>query len=218
MQAQFALDDEARDLFHNEARVASALCHPNIVSVVDFGDDPDWGLFITMELLDGESLFERICAEPQLPIDVVCYVAAQLAGALAHAHASGVVHGDVKIVGRNHAHLDGCIQQTFGAKCKCSYDEPRLTSPILDQFGKRMHEDMYDPLGPKGTGEARALLGCGPGSEIPVMSGKTYRLNGPRHEYLESPGWSKGSIWVVYVEPEPEPEPPPRWWQRIFAW
>ncbi len=96
MQAEFTLDDDARQLFKKEARVASALCHPNIVSVVDFGDDPDWGLFITMELLEGESLLDRIKRIERLPAQIVSYVGAQIASALAHSHAMQVVHADVK--------------------------------------------------------------------------------------------------------------------------
>jgi len=96
MHAEFTLDEEARTLFKKEARIASALCHPNIVSVVDFGDDPDWGLFITMELLEGESLLDRVRGEERLPLAVVCDVAAQVAAALAHSHELGVIHADVK--------------------------------------------------------------------------------------------------------------------------
>lgn len=97
MHAELVLDDEARALFDNEARLASALCHPNIVSVIDFGDDPDWGLFITMELLDGEPLADRLATHGRLPVDIACYVTAQVADALAHSHERGVIHGDVKV-------------------------------------------------------------------------------------------------------------------------
>ncbi len=96
MQSQHALDAAACALFKKEARVASALCHPHIVSVVDFGEDPDWGLFITMELLDGESLLERVRRNVRLPVELACRVGAQIAAALAHSHAHRVIHADVK--------------------------------------------------------------------------------------------------------------------------
>lgn len=118
-----------------------------------------------------------------------------------------LVHGDVKIVGRNYAHLNNCAL-SFGASCTCGYGEPKMTSPILTDLGKRLHEDMYEPLGPEGTGEAHYLLDAKDGDVVPVLSGKTYRLCGPRVP-------SDGSIWDRLVPPDPKP----RWWHffRRFA-
>lgn len=96
MLADFFFEPEAREIFIREARLASTLSHPNIVSIVDFGDDPDWGMFIVMELAVGESLSERIDIEGALSIDVACNVTQQLVDALAHSHAHSVVHGDIK--------------------------------------------------------------------------------------------------------------------------
>lgn len=96
MRAEIALDPEACELFVAEARLASALAHPNIVSIVDFGDDPDWGLFIAMEFLQGEPLSERIARGGRLSVELVCHVARQLALALEHSHTNKVVHGDLK--------------------------------------------------------------------------------------------------------------------------
>lgn len=96
MQADFIVEPEARQVFDREARLASALAHPNIVSIVDFGEDPDWGLFIVMEYLEGESLAHRIEQRGSLPVDVVCHVGAQLVSAIRHSHDRGVVHGDLK--------------------------------------------------------------------------------------------------------------------------
>ncbi|MCA9677796.1 MAG: protein kinase [Kofleriaceae bacterium] len=96
MQPEMVADARAHALFVTEAQLASKLSHPNIVSVVDFGDDPDWGLFIAMELLVGEPLSARIERDGRLPVDVACHVARQLAQALDHSHQHGVVHGDLK--------------------------------------------------------------------------------------------------------------------------
>lgn len=96
MQPETAVDPEAIAHFHTEANLASALCHPNIVSVVDFGEDPDWGLFIAMEYLDGEPLSERIALRGALPVEVACEVAMQVASAIGHSHENLVVHSDVK--------------------------------------------------------------------------------------------------------------------------
>lgn len=96
MQPEHVTDPRAHELFVSEARLASKLSHPNIVSIVDFGDDPDWGLFIAMELLVGKPLAQRIADSERLPVEVVCHVAHQLAQALDHSHSHGVVHGDLK--------------------------------------------------------------------------------------------------------------------------
>lgn len=125
-----------------------------------------------------------------------------------------IVHGDVKIIGRNHVHLDHCAFREFGASnCGCDFDQRKVSSPILDRFGKRMRDAPYhgDPV----TGDARPLLDAGHGTEIPVMSGKTYRLNGPRR--TEQDSYTSGSIWGVYAEAD-APEPTPTGWQRFLTW
>ncbi len=96
MHAELSLDAEAQQLFQREARFASHLSHPNIVEMIDFGNDPDWGWFIVMEYLEGEPLSTRIERLGKLPITAACLVAGQLADALAHSHGKNVVHADLK--------------------------------------------------------------------------------------------------------------------------
>jgi len=96
MKADFSLEPEAHGVFIREAKLASVLSHPGIVSIVDFGDDPDWGLFIVMEYIEGDTLTQRIERCGPLPIPVVCDVTGQLLAALRHIHAHDVVHGDLK--------------------------------------------------------------------------------------------------------------------------
>src|SRR3954463_14503202 len=52
----FALDGAARARFNEEAKLASEITHPNIVSVVDLGEDEQFGAFMVMELVEGEPL------------------------------------------------------------------------------------------------------------------------------------------------------------------
>jgi len=96
MHSELSTDPEAQQLFQREARLASHLSHPNIVEMIDFGNDPDWGWFIVMEYLEGDPLSKRIEQAGKLPITAACQVAAQLADALVHSHGKHVVHADLK--------------------------------------------------------------------------------------------------------------------------
>src|SRR5580765_1791838 len=59
----FALDTAARARFNQEAKLASEITHPNIVSVVDFGEDAHFGAYMVMELVEGEPLVGK-CGQP----------------------------------------------------------------------------------------------------------------------------------------------------------
>jgi serine/threonine protein kinase len=92
-----ALEDEklaAR--FEQEARATMELAHPNVVRVTDFRAPQDQPPFLVMELLEGESLRDRMKREKRLPIEDAVRIAIELCEALAHAHAAGVIHRDVK--------------------------------------------------------------------------------------------------------------------------
>jgi tetratricopeptide (TPR) repeat protein len=74
-----------------EAKAAAKLNHPNIVSIYDAGEI-DQTPFIVMELIEGESLFEK---KPKT-IEEIVSVTRQICSALAHAHSHGIVHRDLK--------------------------------------------------------------------------------------------------------------------------
>lgn len=86
---------EARARFTQEAHASSQLDHENIVSISDFGVTVDQRPFFVMELLRGQALDQRL-AEGPMTIEEVVAVAVPVARALAHAHAEGIVHLDVK--------------------------------------------------------------------------------------------------------------------------
>ena len=94
LPAEFADDPGRRRRFEQESRAASALSHPNIVSVYDVGDQ-DGVSFIVTELVDGESLRDLIERGP-VPLRKTIDIGAQIADGLAAAHAAGVVHRDLK--------------------------------------------------------------------------------------------------------------------------
>ncbi|HXS95808.1 MAG TPA: protein kinase [Candidatus Limnocylindrales bacterium] len=87
-------DPLRRRRFEQEARAASALNHPGIISVFDTGEQ-DGAVYIVSELVEGESLRDTL-KRGGLPQNRVAELASQVAGALAVAHAAGIVHRDLK--------------------------------------------------------------------------------------------------------------------------
>ncbi len=82
--------------FFNEARASALVKHAGIVDVYDFGYHSSGAAFIVMELLEGESLAERLRRTGRLSIDASVRIARQTASALAAAHRAGIVHRDLK--------------------------------------------------------------------------------------------------------------------------
>jgi serine/threonine protein kinase/tetratricopeptide (TPR) repeat protein len=94
LPAHFARDEELVRRFEQEARAASALNHPNILTVHEIGEDAG-RLFIVTEFVEGRTLRELMSEGAFSPTDALD-VCAQVAGALQKAHAGGIVHRDVK--------------------------------------------------------------------------------------------------------------------------
>jgi Tol biopolymer transport system component len=94
LPAEFASNPDRRRRFEQESRAASALNHPNIVTVYDVGDQ-DGVSYIVSELVEGESLRDLIDRGP-VPLRKAVDLGAQIADGLAAAHAAGVVHRDLK--------------------------------------------------------------------------------------------------------------------------
>src|SRR5580658_1575170 len=86
-------DRGAVERFLREARAASALNHPNIVTIYDVGDTAN-GRYIAMEFIEGQTL--RSLATAGVPIKELLDVGGQVARALTVAHAAGIVHRDIK--------------------------------------------------------------------------------------------------------------------------
>ncbi len=87
-------DERGLRRFEQEARAASALNHPNILTIHEFGE-ADGLHFIASEYVEGETLRQKI-AQVRLDLDVATDVTIQIASALSAAHARGIVHRDIK--------------------------------------------------------------------------------------------------------------------------
>jgi len=94
LPAEFTTDKARLSRFQQEARAASSLNHPSILTVFDIGE-VDSAHFIATEYVEGETLRRRI-AEGPIEVDQALDIAIQVASALAAAHQAGIVHRDVK--------------------------------------------------------------------------------------------------------------------------
>ncbi len=95
LHARFGDDEEYVERFRREARAVAQLAHPNIVTVIDRGEDAG-RQFIVFEYVDGDDLKQLIDKTGPLPIDQVVELGREIAAALAFAHERGIVHRDVK--------------------------------------------------------------------------------------------------------------------------
>ncbi len=82
--------------FLREVQVTATLTHPNTIQVFDYGQTNDGTVFYAMEYLAGLSLEELVSVHGSLPPERVIFVLSQLCGALAEAHAVGLIHRDIK--------------------------------------------------------------------------------------------------------------------------
>ncbi|MBV9209751.1 MAG: serine/threonine protein kinase, partial [Acidobacteria bacterium] len=94
LPAQFLSQADRRRRFLQEARAASALSHPHILTVYEVGEDSGKP-YIAMEYVEGETLRQKI-ASRTLQLQAVLEIALQLAGGIAKAHEAGIIHRDLK--------------------------------------------------------------------------------------------------------------------------
>ncbi len=122
-------DDNLRERFKREARLAAKLDHPNVVQVYDVGEEGDRP-FIVMEWIDGGTLADRIDRPRGLPAGERLPILQQLCEGLGHAHERGLVHRDIKPQNLLIRKADGCLKiADFGIAR--AVEETRLTKTGL---------------------------------------------------------------------------------------
>jgi serine/threonine protein kinase len=95
LHEHYSRDDDYVERFRREARAAAQLSHPNIVTVIDRGEDGG-RQFIVFEYIDGQNLKQLVENKGRLPVRTALELGIEIGRALAFAHESGLVHRDVK--------------------------------------------------------------------------------------------------------------------------
>jgi tRNA A-37 threonylcarbamoyl transferase component Bud32 len=95
MHRDISTDPDQLERFRREARAVARLSHPHVVNVIDFGED-DGSPYIVLELVEGETLKQRIRREGRLSVDEAIAYAIEIGRALDAAHAAQLVHRDIK--------------------------------------------------------------------------------------------------------------------------
>src|SRR5437588_2236941 len=95
LNEEFSKDEDKLNRFVREAKAASALNHPNILTVYEIGE-VDGRNYIATELIDGTTLREHLAQKEPLPLNTILKIGVQVAEALSAAHAAGIIHRDIK--------------------------------------------------------------------------------------------------------------------------
>jgi serine/threonine-protein kinase len=95
LNEEFSKDEDKLNRFVREAKAASALNHPNILTVHEIGE-ADGQNYIATELIDGTTLRQHLALREPLPLNTILKIGVQVAEALSAAHQAGIIHRDIK--------------------------------------------------------------------------------------------------------------------------
>jgi len=171
---EFSADGERRSRLLHEARAASALNHPNILTVHDLGDEGGT-MYVAMELIEGQTLREWAGAKARTPAEVLALVR-QATRALGTAHAAGLVHRDLK--------PENLMVRGDGLLKVLDFGLARSVSP--DRDGATMAQTMPGTiLGTAPYMSPEQVLGqpAGPASDVFSMGTLIYELLTGKHPF-----------------------------------
>ncbi len=95
LNEEFSKDADKLNRFVQEAKAASALNHPNILTIHEIGEFDDTNYIVT-ELIDGKTLREHLSQKETLQLNAILKVGVQVSEALSAAHQAGIIHRDIK--------------------------------------------------------------------------------------------------------------------------
>jgi Tol biopolymer transport system component len=195
-----AHDPERRARFEREAKTISSLNHPHICTLFDVGEEQG-SHFLVMELLEGESLADRLQRGP-LPLDQVVKYGAQVADALDCAHKQGIVHRDLKpgnvVLTRSGAKLldFGLARSTAEASLLPGPEDQATEAKPLTAAGTVL--GTYQYMAPEQLAGAEA----GPRTDIFALGTVLYEMATGRRAFE---GKSKTSLVAAILSAQPAP-------------
>jgi eukaryotic-like serine/threonine-protein kinase len=147
LPSQFTASLAARERFQREARAVAALQHPNICTIYDVGETDDHQHFIVMELLDGETLHQRLSRGP-IDIAQLVDLGIALADALDAAHGQALIHRDIKpanifLTTRGPKILDFGLAKSVASARMASLQPTLPAGPVLTDFGSTVGTVTY---------------------------------------------------------------------------
>ncbi|SNR72644.1 protein kinase domain-containing protein [Blastococcus mobilis] len=195
LRSELTGDSTFRARFRAEAQHTAALHHPNIASVFDYGEleeDGEQRAYLVMELVEGETLSTLLEREGRLDAARTLGILRQMSGALAAAHAAGVVHRDVK-PGNVLVGTDGVVKITdFGIAWSAS-------SVPLTGTGQVVGTAHY--LAPEQAAGSKAT----PASDVYALGVVAYECLTGRRAF---DGENSVQIALKQIREEPAPLPP----------
>jgi serine/threonine-protein kinase len=126
------VDGVVRERFRREALHEAKIVHPHVIAVHDVGENEDGRPYIVMDYVEGRPLSDVLASDGPLSSESVATLGARVAGALAAAHALGIVHRDIKpanilIDAQGHPHLtDFGLARAFDDDSEASLTSPNL--------------------------------------------------------------------------------------------